>query len=90
MEKFIILNSGSEKFYISADAVATTLIGTTPNIYIAVSYSDKLVTLQQTAGDFVQADVDLLNSKIAEVWAQGNTEATIGPVALSQAVSDIA
>lgn len=90
MEKFIILNTSADKFYVSADVVYAQLTGTTPNIYITLNYADKQIVLQQTAGDFVQADVDLLNSKIAEVWAQGYTEATIGPVALSQAVSEIA
>lgn len=90
MEKFIILNTSADKFYVSADVAYAELTGTTPNIYITLNYADKQVVVQQTAGDFVQADVDLLNSKITDVWAQGYTEATIGPVALSQAVSEIA
>lgn len=84
MEKFIIINNDILKFYVGADIVYAELTGTSPNIFITLNYADKQVVLEQNTGDFVQADVDLLNSKIAEVWSQNYTKSTIGPVELSQ------
>lgn len=91
MEKFIIINDavGAFKVYVGADIVHAELTGTTPNIFITLNYADKQVVLEQNTGDFVQADVDLLNSKIVEVWSQGYTNSTIGPVALSQLAFDV-
>lgn len=86
MEKFIILNE-SDKKYISADILYAELnsVSTKVTIY----YKDSTAVLSQSSPG-TAADAVAINDAVAAVWAQGYTEATIGPIKLSSAVTTIA
>ena len=85
MEKFIILNE-SDKKYISADILYAELDSVSSKV--TIYYNDTTAVLSQSLTG-TAADAVAINNAVAEVWAQGYTKATIGPIKLSSAVTAI-
>ena len=84
MEKFIILNDTADKYYVSADILHAEIVTNDLNLH----YRDKTVIVGQVS-NATQADVDAINEAVVDVWSQGYTESTIGPLTLSSVVNGI-